>query len=158
MALLAAACSPKLDWRELRSEEGRFVAALPGKPELDERELSGRPGAVMHLWSARAGGAVYGVGYVDQPTADPALVARTRDALVANIAGRLVEDKEIAQGSAQGREFRAEGPDAILIARVLVSGRRLYQVAVVGRKTGIDVNGIETFFSSFRVAPEPPPK
>lgn len=159
LALLALACSPELDWRELRSEEGRFVAVLPGRPQLEERELSGRQGAVMHLWSARARGAVYGVGYVDdEASPDPARVERTRDALVANIGGRVLEDKEIALGAARGREFRAEGPDAVLVARVLVAGRRQYQVAVVGKKGGIDPAGVDTFFSSFRVEPEPPAK
>jgi hypothetical protein len=158
LALLALACSPELDWRELRSEEGRFVAVLPGKPQLEEHELSGRPGAVMHLWSARARGAVYGVGYVDQGAPDPALIERTRDALVANIGGRVIEDREIAAGAARGREFRAEGPDAVLLARVLVAGRRQYQVAVVGKKGSIDPAGVDTFFSSFRVVPEPPAK
>jgi hypothetical protein len=154
-ALLAAGCSPELDWRELRSEDGRFVAVLPGRPHLDERELAGQPGTVMHLWTARAGGAVYGVGYLDQATANPALVARTRDALVANIAGHLVRDKEITQDSASGREFTAEGAEATLVARVLVADRRLYQVAVVGKKGNMNAIGIETFFSSFRIGAIP---
>jgi hypothetical protein len=155
LALLAA-CSPELDWHELRSEEGRFVAALPGKPKLDEHELSGRPGAIMRLWSARGGGAVYGVGYVDDAKVDIALVERTRDALTANIAGRLVEDRQIAQGDARGREFKAESADAFLAARVFVAGGRLYQVAVVGKKSRVAEADLETFFSSFRVLSEPP--
>jgi hypothetical protein len=158
-ALLAFACSPELDWRELRSEDGRFVALLPGKPRLEERELSGRQGAVMHLWSARAGEAVYGVGYLDDKApADSTLVERTRDALVANVRGRVVEDKEITVGAARGREFRAEGPDTVLAARVLVAGRRQYQVAVIGKKGSVDTADVEMFFSSFRPAPEPPAK
>jgi hypothetical protein len=152
LALLGAACSPELDWREIRSEQGGFVALLPGKPKLEERELSGSGGAVMHLWSARAGGAVYGVSYVDTPDAGPALVVRTRDALAANIAGRVVADKEINQGAVQGREFRVVGTGATLVGRVLARDRRLYQLVVVRSKGDIDAAGVELFFSSFVVA------
>jgi hypothetical protein len=151
LGLVAAACSPELDWRELRSEEGRFVALLPGKPRLEERELSGSRDAVMHMWTARAGGAVYGVGYRDAPDAGPGLVVRTRDALVRNIGGRLIADEEVFEGPLQGREFRAEGANAALVARVLAGDGRLYQLAVVGKAPDMDANGVETFFSSFRV-------
>ena len=153
VAIAASACSPRLDWREVRSDAGRFVAALPGKPRLEERELSGRPGMVMHLWSARAGDVVYGVGYADAGSADPTLVERTRDALAANIGGRIVADREIIAGPARGREFRAEGDKATLLARVLVEDRRLYQAAMIGRKDAIEAAGVETFFASFRVLP-----
>jgi hypothetical protein len=152
LAVAALACSPELDWREIRSDEGGFVAVLPGKPRLEERELSGRPGMVMHLWSASARGAVYGVGYADAASPDPSLVLSTRDALAANIAGRTVADHEIALGPARGREFRAEGAKATLIARVLVADRRLYQIALIAPREGIDSAGAETFFASFRLA------
>jgi hypothetical protein len=152
LGLAAAACSPELDWRELRSEQGGFVALLPGKPRLEERELSGSRGAVMHMWSVRAANTVYGVGYRDAPDAGPGLVVRTRDALLANIAGRLTADKEVSEGPVRGREFRAEGPNVTLVARVLAGDGRLYQLAVVGRSADIDATGVETFFSSFRVS------
>jgi hypothetical protein len=109
----------------------------------------------MHMWSARAGGAVYGVAYADPPDIDPALVERMRDALVANIGGRLTADKKIADAQMRGREFRAEGTRGTIVARVFVADRRLYQVAVVGKTDSI---GVETFFSSFRLMPGPQTK
>jgi hypothetical protein len=151
IVLVSGACSPELDWRELRSYEGRFVALLPGKPRLEERELSGRPGTIMRLWSARAGGAVYGVGYVDARDAGPSLVASTRDALTTNIGGRLVADREVEMGAARGREFKAESAEITLIARVFVAEQRLYQIAVIGRSGSLAPDGVETFFSSFRL-------
>jgi hypothetical protein len=150
------ACSPELDWRELRSEKGRFVAMLPGKPNFAERELSGEKGVVMHLWSARAGDAVFGIGYADYPSADPAIIERTRNALAANIRGRIVEDKELSQGLAKGREFRAEGPEATLTGRLLMADSRLYQIAVLGRKESVNPSDVEVFLSSLRLVPAPP--
>lgn len=159
LALLAAGCSPELDWREVRSEEGRFVAVLPGKPRVEERQLAGSHGAVMHMWSAQAAGAAYGVAYADPPDIDPALVERMRDTLVANIGGRLTADKEIAEARVRGREFRAEGIRATIVARVFVADRRrLYQVAVVGKTGSMNSIGVETFFSSFRLMPGPQTK
>jgi hypothetical protein len=151
LGVAVAACSPELDWRELRSDEGCFVAMLPGKPSFGERELSGKKGVVMRLWSAQAGGAAYGVGYADYPLGNSAVIERTRDALAANIRGRIVEDREFSQGLAKGREFRAEGPDAILAARLLMAGPRLYQVAVVGQKESVKPHDIDMFLSSFRL-------
>lgn len=155
LALSAAACTPELDWHEFRSDEGAFVAVLPGRPTFEQRELSGRPGVVMHLWSARAGGALYGVGYANAPKAGRALVASTRDALAANISGRIVADRQIAVGRALGREFEAEGATTTLIARVLVADDKLYQVALIARKERLGAADADTFFSSFRLLPAP---
>jgi hypothetical protein len=151
---LAAACSPELNWRELRSEEGGFVAVLPGKPRFEEREISGEPGVVLHFWSSEASGAVFGVGYADYPASRRVPVEQTRDALAGNIRGRIVEDKELAPGSAKGREFRAENADTFLAARLLASGSRLYQIAVVSRKDGIAPTDVELFLDSLRLTPQ----
>jgi hypothetical protein len=153
LLLLATACSPELNWRELRSDTGGFIAIVPGKPRLDEREIAGERGVVMHLWSSEAGGAVFGVGYTDYSSSQVPL-DRTRDALVANIKGRIVEDTKISLGAAKGREFRAEGPAMVLAARLLASGSRLYQVLVVSPKERIAPADVELFLSSFQLLPE----
>jgi hypothetical protein len=150
--VLATACSPELNWRELRSDAGGFVALLPGKPHFEEREIAGAPGVVMHLWFSEAAGAVFGVGYADYPLSQVPL-DRTRDALVANIKGRIIEDKEVSLGAAKGREFRAEGPAAVLAARVLASGSRLYQILLVSHKGAIAPADVDLFLASLRLLP-----
>lgn len=147
-----SACAPKFDWRELNSNEGGFSALMPAKPRYEERPLAGPPGVTMHLWSARAAESLFGVGYADYPAVDAHLLDATRDALVANIRGRLLEEKQVAQNGLAGREFRAESGDMALRARLLFSGPRLYQVVVIGRRSALSdaAANIDLFLSSLR--------
>ncbi|MGB5082163.1 MAG: hypothetical protein WBO23_15640 [Burkholderiales bacterium] len=149
LALFALACSPELDWRDLRSAEGDFSALMPSKPRYEVRALEGTPPVTMHLWSARAANSLFGVGYVDYPVADGRVLERTRDALVGNIRGRLLEDVPVAQAGLRGRAFVAEGGDSLLRTRLLVSGTRLYQLVVLGRGASVSDADAEFFLSSF---------
>ena len=149
-ALLALACSLELDWRELRSTEGGFAALMPAKPRHEVRALGGAPAVTMHLWSARAANSVFGVGYADYPEIDSATLDSTRDALVKNIGGRLLEENPLVQTGLPGREFVAEGGTTRLRARLLVSGKRLYQLAVLGERNAVAAADIDLFLSSFQ--------
>ena len=40
LALLLAACSPKLDWRTIQSPQQGYIALFPGKPEKIDRRIS----------------------------------------------------------------------------------------------------------------------
>ena len=150
VALLALACSPELDWRELKSTDGGFAALLPAKPRYEVRTLAGAPAVTMHLWSARAANSVFGVGYADHPAVDIATLDGTRDALVKNIGGRLLEEKSLVQSGLHGRDFSAEGGGTRLRARLLVSGTRLYQLAVLGEQNAVAAPDIDLFLSSFQ--------
>ena len=150
IALLALACSLELDWRELRSTEGGFAALMPAKPRYEARALGGAPTVTMHLWSARAANSVFGVGYADYPELDAATLDSTRDALVKNIGGRVLEEKPLVQKGLPGRDFVAESGATRLRARLLVSGKRLYQVAVLGERNAVAAADIDLFLSSFR--------
>ncbi len=150
VALLCLACSPELDWRELRSNEGRFTALMPAKPRYEERPLAGPPVVVMHLWSAHAAKSIFGVGYADYPEVDTRVLDTTRDALLNNIRGRLLEEKPLIQSGLAGRELVAEAGDTALQARLFVSGPRLYQIVVLGGKNAISAADLDLFLTSFR--------
>lgn len=150
VALLALACSLELDWRELRSTEGGFAALMPAKPRYEARTLVGAPAVTMHLWSARAANSVFGVGYADYPAVDAAILDGTRDALAKNIGGRVLEEKPLVQSGLPGRDFVAEGGTTRLRARLLVSGTRLYQLAVLGERNAVAAADIDLFLSSFQ--------
>jgi hypothetical protein len=156
-ALLLGACSPKLDWRELKSPEGDFVAMLPGRAEHERRAVSGSPGAEMQLWTARAQDSLFAVGFADYPGAKNGLLEKTRDALVANINGRLTKDGEIVLDGARGREFRAAGPAIELTARLLLRGTRVYQIAVLAKPGALSDPELDLFFSSFQLRGGRPP-
>lgn len=150
LALFVAACSPELNWRELKSTEGGFVAMMPGKPLYEARTLAGTPAVAMHLWSARAANSVFGVGYADYPVLDEGTLDGIRDALIKNLGGHLLEERSLFLAEFSGREFAAAGANKTLRVRLLVRGRRLYQLAVLGDENAMSEVEMEPFFSSFQ--------
>jgi len=148
VALVLLACSHELDWREIKSEEGRFTALVPGKPHYETRRLSGGA-ATMHLWSVQAGKSLFGVGYADYPAGDAGILDATRDALVANVQGNLVEESPLSRNGLAGRALVAEAGDTVLRAQLLISGRRLYQLAVLGPRNALSPADVDLFFFSF---------
>lgn len=150
VTFLAAGCYPELDWRELKSAEGGFSALMPAKPRYEARTLSGPAAVTMHLWSARAAGSVFGVGYADYPAVDAGVLDGVRDALARNVGGRVVEEKPIVQSGLAGRDFVAEAGTVRVRALLLVSGARLYQIAVVGDRDTVASADLDLFLSSFQ--------
>ena len=162
LALTAlGACAPELDWRELKSDEGRFTTAMPARLRYETQPLAGAAGVTMHLWSAQAADSVFGVGYADHSGADPDLVERTAAGLARNISGRITQRRDIKLGErAAGLEFTAEAftaegdaPERLLQARVLRAGERLYQQVVISPRGRLAPADLELFFSSFRLLP-----
>lgn len=153
IALFAlSACAPEFDWRELNSNEGGFSALMPAKPRYEERSLADAPGVTMHLWSAHAAKSVFGISYADYPVAGTRLLDATRDALVANVRGRLLEEKPITSNGLAGLELTAESDDKVLQARLLLSGSRLFQLVVLGPKKDLwnATTEVDLFLSSLR--------
>jgi hypothetical protein len=158
--ILLAGCSPALDWREVRAEDGAFAVLLPAKPGRSERSLATPAGPVtMRMLVARSGETVLGAGVADFAVApDAGLADALRDALLRNIGGRITAERAVTQGGASGREIAAAGQagggaNAAAIelrARLLFKGQRYYQVAAVGRKGDLSEADIDMFLASFR--------
>lgn len=146
LAALLAACAPELDWRELHWEEGKLKLLLPGQPSQSTRDvvLGGEKVALKMLQTQLAGMA-FGVAYAPLPPGDPGvLLPAARDALLRNIEGRLLTEREVevrgtgAGLSHRGREFTGEGVVAgtpmLIAARFVAANGRFYQIVFVGRK------------------------
>ena len=159
VALLAlAGCSPELDWRELKSDAGRFAVLMPAKFQHQARTLATNPGNAMHLWSARAADSAFGVGYTDYPAGTAVPIECTAQDLVGNISGRITDRGEVRMGErASGLRFSAEGTSAgqprVLHALLLQSDRRLYQLVVIAPKGRIDAAEFDMFLDSFKLLP-----
>jgi hypothetical protein len=94
-ALLA--CSPKFDWREVRSPADAYAVSLPGKPQVVTRDvelpLAAGPHKVsMTMTSAGVGPTMFAVGVAHLPAGVPqdtaavqASMAFFRDGLLRNI-------------------------------------------------------------------------
>lgn len=157
-----AACTPELDWRELAVPEGRFAVLLPGKPRHESRALNTAAGALtMTMYSVSLERGTMGVAYTDYPAA--ALAAggmreqldAARDALLRNIRGGVRSEEDISIGGFPGRQLYAEGragaETALLKARFVVAGSRLYQIAYVGARDRLDMADIDMFLTSFKL-------
>jgi hypothetical protein len=160
-ALLISGCSAELDWRELHWEDGKLKVMLPGRPAKSEREvvLGGQKMAMQMLQTQKSGMA-FGVAYAPLPGGDPAaLLTDARDALLRNIEGQLLTEREVEVRGASGlaREFTGEGVVAgtpmLVAARVVATNGRFYQVIFVGRKDRAADVDLPLYLGSLTIVP-----
>lgn len=159
---LLLACSPKYDWREIRSADANFMAMFPGKPASHSRpvNLDGTQ-VTMSMTAADVDGVTFAVGsavLADPTQAQTALLAM-KTALTRNMAGTVRYDKSVATPATPGMtEIEVAGPAGagagsqprVLIARFATRERRVYQLVVVGAEKNISREQVDTFFSSFK--------
>lgn len=164
MAVLAAACSPTLDWREVRPAGSTAVALFPCKPASHARRVPlGGPTVEMTLYACSAADATYAVAFAD--VADPARVGPALDELAraaqahlgpgasaastaASVPG-MTPHPRAARWQLQGRlpDGRAVGEQVALFSH----GTFVYQATVVGER--LDAQALDVFFGSLRVKP-----
>lgn len=161
LGAVLAACSPALDWREVRPESGGVQALFPCQPKSQSRQAMLAGAAVpMTLLSCEAEGATFALTHAE--LGDPARVADAlagmRSALVANLGGG--ESRAVAFAlpgmtpNPQAVRIWVEGrlPDGTPVkeqAALFVRGTRVYQAAVLG--AGLDDAAAGIFFESLRL-------
>jgi len=159
-ALLA--CSPRLDWREIRGVNAPYSVMLPAKPASQTRAISiDGQHVVMTMTGADVDGVTFAVGSAELPdeyTAREALPAM-KTALVRNIQGTIRSEKSSSPGTVPATlDIEASGkPDAatdsqprLLAARFLAKGKWVFQLVVTGKQSAITHDSIDTFFESFK--------
>lgn len=158
---LLCACSPTLDWREVRPEGSGAAALFPCKPERRVRDvLLGGDTLHMAMHSCSAGGATYALSFAE--AADPArigsLLVEWRRSVAANLDGaeELVAPARISgmtpQPKAQQVRIVGHLPDGTAVeehAVYFVKGLRVYQAAIVGDKPRAEA--LDTFLSGLRL-------
>lgn len=159
-ALLLAACSPALDWRELRPEDSGAVAMFPCRPASHARRVRLAGGEVLlTLHSCSAADATWALAVAD--VADPARVGPALDELrrsaAANIAAH--ETRELAFGvpgatpnAGAGRLAlagrRADGAPVREQVAVFAKGTRVYQATALG--PALPAEALEIFFGGLK--------
>jgi hypothetical protein len=160
LACAAAACTPTLDWRELRIDG--LLALFPCKPAGHARKLALAGVAVdMTVTACSTGGATYAVGFAD--VGQPALVAQALDELAA-AAARNIDAKGAQAATPLHIEGMTPNPRAgrwVFAGRrgddqrveeqvaVFARGTRVYQATMVGVK--LDSEAIDMFFGALRL-------
>ncbi|PPE70210.1 hypothetical protein IS481_03220 [Caldimonas thermodepolymerans] len=159
-ALLLAACSPTLDWRQVRPEDSGIEALFPCKPLTHARTvpLAGTPTRMM-LYACTTGGMTFALTYaeLDDPArVTPALEA-LRAAASANLDGQetllgpaevpgMTPNPAALRLSVQGRR-----PDGGALAQQLVlfaHGTRVFQASVIGAQP--EDEPVATFLAGLR--------
>ena len=155
------ACSPALDWREVRPEGGALVTWMPCKPERMTRDLvlgEGPPRRV-ELLSCTADGTTWGItsaaaeGDGDRRAALRAL----RAARLRNLEGHeresapwqmpgVVADADAVRLTVVGRH--PDGSEIVERAALFAHGGRVFHAAVLGGAPS--ALALETFFENLK--------
>jgi hypothetical protein len=114
----------------------------------------------MQMLQTQKSGMAFGVAYAPLPDGDPAaLLTDARDALLRNIEGKLLTDREVEVRGASGRarEFTGEGVVAgtpmLVAARVVAANGRFYEVIFVGRKDRAADVDLPLYLGSLTILP-----
>jgi hypothetical protein len=177
LAALAAACSPRFDWRESRPPAAGYVVALPDRPRTAVREIAfEHPGGAvrteMTMLSTGIGASLFAVGSarlppfaLDSAAAVDATLDWFSDGLLRNVQATQSAPAAIGPPAGLGtRKLRAarafsaagsagSGRPARLAVRLYVVDDQLFQLVALGAEGEIPPQALETFFDSFRLTP-----
>lgn len=151
-----AACSPALNWREVRPEGTRLALLLPCKPDKAEKTVPlGGPATPLSMLGCDAGDATFAVAVAQLGDAAQAatVLAQWQSLTLANMKA----------GPAQVSPLKIPGADAVLVnaqgqradgtpvsgqAAYFAQGAQVFQVVLYSARIPPEV--AETFFSSLK--------
>lgn len=162
-AWFLTACTPALDWRDVRPAGTAALVLMPCKPVTQERSvaLAGAP-VRLALLACTAAGQTWGLAHAD--VADPgrigAALEELRRAAVANVSGGNATALPLqvpgATPQAASLRLRFDGrlPDGRPVqmqVAVFALGTRVFQATVLGER--LEAEACQTFFGSIRLQP-----
>jgi len=159
-SLLLQACSPSLNWRDVRLDSTPILALFPCKPERAARDVyMGGQTLTLNLLACDAGDAKFALAYADTGDADKtgSLLASWRAVTLVNMRAAASRDvpvniKGVTESSAKGvlaNGVRPDGRAVVLQAVWFASGTRIFQVSVYSDVARPEV--AETYFSGLRL-------
>lgn len=144
-----------------KSAAGRYKATFPGAPKESEQKAKSAVGElkVVSTLYATSDGYVYLLSYTDFPVGATkpenrgALFDSVREAVRTRDGKVVGAEKEIAFGPDKlpGREFTVDKGKQRTRYRIVLSGSRLYQQAVIGPADHVSGPDANTFFDSFEL-------
>ena len=152
LALVAvvSACTPSLDWRELRPDGAGVLALFPCKPEVERREPVRMGQAVC-----KAAGLSFSLTWaqLDDPAQVGPALQQMRESLAARLQARAAPTQPVqVKGMTPNPQALQQGLQAEQQqARVAVFARGMwdYQAVMLGAKS--DEAAWETFLTGFRL-------
>ena len=159
--LALTACSPALNWREVRLEPSALVAMLPCKPDQGSRSvtLAGQ-NLSMHMMGCEADSATFAVSYADLPDATQAAAvqAQWQTAMLGNMRAtqNLQSPLNIkgVVGATGAVQLQAQGtqPDgrAVVAQGVwFIRGAQVFHAVMYAAK--LNPEAADAFFTGFRL-------
>lgn len=159
--LLLGACSPVLDWRQVRPEGWRLALSMPCRPASHARSVAlAGPPVELVMYACSAADHTFAIASADLgdlARIGPALQA-LHQAAVANVQG--VSDAEVPAAvkgmtpHPDARQWRVKGrlPDGVAVQEqvlVFTHGQRVFQATVVGPRA--DDALVRPFFDPIEV-------
>lgn len=160
--LAMAACSPALNWRDVRPEGTRLSLLLPCKPDKAQKvvPLGGQP-TTLSMLGCDAGGATFAVAFADVGDAAKAapVLALWKDLTLANMKAAPGTGRQLPltiSGASAGvptthllaQGQRGDGTAVSGQAAYFAQGSQVFQVVMYAPHIAPDV--AETFFSSLK--------
>jgi hypothetical protein len=159
--VVAAAIAGGQEFQWFASSAGKYKVLFPGVVKSEVREIpAGKETLRLHLDSVELkGDTVFLVSYVDaseevaKKPAGPRL-DKVRDGNKGE-RGKVIDEKDITvplgMEKFPGRDLLIETPTGYLRNRVVIVGRRLYQVMIQGTKEVVTSPSADKFINSFEL-------
>ncbi len=157
-ALGLVACSPSLNWREVRNDDASYTVLLPAKPASHTRTVTlGDLKVEMEMTAAEAEDINFAVAsaLVDDEGQRKNALGLMQQAMVKNIGGSVSREKTLVlKDGTAATEIEANGTMANgrrmrLFARFAMKEQRIYQAVTVGPQDRLNAEIAETFLTSF---------
>lgn len=144
-----SACSPALDWRQVRPDGWGLQAAMPCRPDHPQRQVS-LAGATVALSLEVCSADGHSFALASAELAEPGRVAPAMQALLqaaqANIQGQVLSESAATvpgmtpQPAALRRQLSGRMPDGRAVreqVQVFAKGLRVFQATVLGPEAGL---------------------
>ena len=151
--------APKLEWKEFKSEEGRFKGLMPGTPKTMDQDIPTPLGKVKnHMFLVEVNNdLVYMLSYIDYPDAisnvNPQDILKGVGAAM-KAKGDLLSDKELTLGKDKVPGYEVIGNQGAMKMRnrIFLDKNRMYQVTLVAKtKDEMTTKDAEKFYDSFEI-------
>ena len=150
------------EWAKVDSPEGRFSVIMPNTPQTSSSDVDTKVGKLkLYSFSSSGKAGEFMLSYADYPSEaagaeKEAVLNGVIDGVLKGLQGELISQDKITLNGNPGREMRArrtlEGTEMIFSWKVVLVGRRLYQMGVGTTKSESESPEIQKFFTSLQLS------
>lgn len=149
-------------WAKVDSTEGRFSVVMPTTPQTSSSDVDTKLGKLkLYSFSSSSKVGEFMLSYADYPNeatgADrDKVLDGVIDGVLKGLQAELISQNKVSLNAYPGREMRArrtiEGSEMIFSWKVVLVGKRLYQMGVGTSKIDSESPEIQKFFMSLQLS------